>query len=549
MQTLEPARMTYTETFPPSGTQEGDLAQFRQKCGAELGRFEEWVVKNASWLALAIIAAAFALRLDYAGHCYLNADEASHFEAARPSSWLDAYKASFGLAHPPLFVLVLHAALFLGRSESVVRLPSLLGGTAALWLAFAWIRRCLGAIPSLAGLGFMALSPAAISASTEVRQYGLLLCFVCGALYATERTFTARSTAWAVVQGLFLACALLTHYTAIIVLVCLCCYVSLCLLLRPAPRRIILTFCSSLLVLATLEGWLYFGRVRGQKWFGSTSNLEYLRHFYYSGTSETPLGFFWRAMSGTFLYSVGIRRLAFLFMLAFLVGLWAIAAGRTRAPRYLALLLVSPFVVGFACAIIRVFPFAGSRHQAYLLPFLAATLAASLACLPRKSAVLFLLAGVVIAPFWVARARPDNDPRTVPLSNMIAATQYIDGVTPPGAPLFTDYDTRAVLRYYFTRNDRSFDRLIRLNAPGEEQLGRYRVVVPQDAGWNFRPDEVLQQVAQSAQVSGVPPCEPLRIVSLAWWAPSLAAQLPLNDHRQAKEFGLISVMKVLSPKC
>src|SRR5208337_421408 len=156
------------------------------------------------------------------------------------------------LAHPPLFILVLHGILFFGRTELILRLPSLVGGTAALWLAFAWIRRSLGEIPALAGLGFMALSPAAISASTEVRQYGLLLCFVCGALYATERSLTEPSTAWAIVQGLCLLGALLTHYTAIVVIPSLGLYVLLRSLLERVPRRILITIGVSQLVLVTV---------------------------------------------------------------------------------------------------------------------------------------------------------------------------------------------------------------------------------------------------------------------------------------------------------
>ncbi len=145
-------------------------------------RLEAWVLKNSGWLALAGIVSGLAIRQAYAGACYLNPDEASHFNAARPNSWLGAFDASLTTAHPPLFILVLHGVLFLGRSELILRLPSVAGGTAALWLTFAWLRRSLGGIPALAGLVFMTLSPAAISASTEVRQYGLLLCFVSGAL-------------------------------------------------------------------------------------------------------------------------------------------------------------------------------------------------------------------------------------------------------------------------------------------------------------------------------------------------------------------------------
>jgi hypothetical protein len=114
---------------------------------AEHNRLEAWVITNSNWLALGIIAAAFAIRLAYAGSCFLNPDEAEHFTAARPTGWPETLKAALMLAHPPLFILVLHVVLFLGRTELILRLPSLAGGTVALGLAFSWLRRSLGESP------------------------------------------------------------------------------------------------------------------------------------------------------------------------------------------------------------------------------------------------------------------------------------------------------------------------------------------------------------------------------------------------------------------
>ena len=205
--------------------------------------------------------AAFAIRLVYAGSCYFNPDEAEHFGAARPATWTVAWRTALTLAHPPLFILVLHGFLAFGRTELILRLPSLAGGTAALGLAFTWLRRSLGEIAALAGLGFMAIAPVAVTASTEVRQYGLLLCFVCGALYATERAFSEPSTTWAIVQALFLIGALLTNYTTIIVLGSLGFYVVVRLLQGDMPRPIVLTMIVNQCVLAALLAGLYFGQI------------------------------------------------------------------------------------------------------------------------------------------------------------------------------------------------------------------------------------------------------------------------------------------------
>jgi hypothetical protein len=528
------------------------------KYRAVLGRLETWVVKNSSWLALGIITTAFAIRLAYSGSSYLNPDEAQHFEAARPSSWLQTYQASLMLAHPPLFILVLHGILFLGRSELILRLPSLAGGTAALWFGFAWIRRILGEIPAFAGLGFMALSPEAISASTEVRQYGLLLFFVCGSLYATERIFTERSTIWAIAQGLFLLGALLTHYTAVVVLVSLGFYVLLRSLTDGMPRHILFTIGVSHVVLATVLGWLYFGHVRWAIPFGSGGSMDYLQPYYYGAGRETPLGFAWRSLFGTFLYAVGSRRLAFVFLLVFPAGLAALLAGRTKAQRLMALLVISPFVVGFGAAVFQVFPFAGSRHQTYLIPFLAAGISAALACLPRGRALPLLLLGAVIAPLWATHTAPDNSTQTGPIANMTAAIEYVRRMVPHGAPLFVDNKTREVLRYYLARNDPGLDTL--RSEMAEERLDGYRVVGvvsrepaltrdphPSPIVWAFRPDVALEQVHESARALGVPPGDPpCGWFSTAWSEPSLASRLLAEGDRDVKEFGRISVIRVLA---
>jgi hypothetical protein len=536
----------------------GNLSTMRN---AEPGRLEAWVVKNSTWVALAIIATVFAMRLAYAQSCYLNPDEALHFGSARPSGWLDTFKASLMLAHPPLFILVLHAMLFLGRTELILRLPSLVGGTAALWLVFAWIRSSLGEIPALAGLGFMSLSPPGVSASTEVRQYGLLLFFVCGALYATERIFSERSTKWAVIQGLFLLGALLTHYTTVLILASLGIYVVVRALLDRLPLRMLFTIGASQLILATLLAWLYFGHVRGAIPFGAGAAMDYLRHYYYATGRETRFGFVWRAFFGTFSYMLGARSrpLTILFMLVFLVGLVALLVGKTKAPKLMALLLASPFLVGFGAAVVQVFPFAGTRHQTYLLPFVAAGIAAALASLPRRLAVPLLLLGAVISPLWVRRTPPDNNPRVMPKGDMTAAIEYVGRMAPRGSPLFVDSDTREILEYYLARNDKSLDAL-RSGANVEEPLGGYRVVVSvvsrtpsilQDPklatpDFAFLPDASLEQVAESARALGVPSGDPLWLISVAWKEPPLASQLPTKADQQVKAFGEITVVRALA---
>ncbi|MGH9685826.1 MAG: glycosyltransferase family 39 protein [Candidatus Acidiferrales bacterium] len=509
-------------------------------------QIERWIERNSGWLALAIVAAAFGVRIFYASACYLNPDEATHFAAARPSTWFGAYQASLRLWHPPLFILVLHAFLYLGRSELILRLPSVIAGTAALWFAFAWMRRVLGEIPALAGLGFMSLFSAAISASTEVRQYGLLLLFVCAALYATERAFADRSLTWAICQGVLLAGALLTHYTAVVVLASVGLYALIRSLVDSMPRRLLWTFIAIQFVLAGILGWLYFAQIR--RWIPVDAvGTSYLSPYFYNAGHETLLAYTGRAFTGTFAYASGARHLALPFLLAFLAGIAALLTERFKAPRLLPLLLLTPFVLGFAAGVAKVFPFTGTRHEAYLLPFLVAGIAAALMWLPRRQAALVLLVVAVVgSPLWLIRATPDNNPRLMPKSDMTAAIKYMRRAIPRGSLVFVDYGTRDVLGYYLARKDKSLDTW-RSKTPAEEQLGDYRIVVPRIRASNFRPDQVLEPVAESARTLRVPPGDPLWIVSVPWvWSPPLASELPAVKvgNVKSKQFGRISVMKV-----
>jgi hypothetical protein len=505
----------------------------------KLSKLESWVAKNSGWLAIGIIAAGLAVRVAYSASCYLNPDEAQHFDAARPDTWIGVFMTSHRLAHPPLFIFVLHAMLFLGRSEFILRLPSIAGGTAALWLTFAWIRRTVGGIPALAGLLFMAVSPAAISASTEVRQYGLLLFFVCGSVYATERALSERSTNWAIIQDLFLLGALLTHYTAPVVILSVDIYVLLRYIAGGVPRRVLFTFVCGQLVLAAVLGWLYLSYIRHADVFAPAS-LLYLKKFYYVPSEERLLDFTRRSFVETFSYMVSEKR-AILSMFVFLAGVAAFLTGRTKAPRLMAQLILTPFVVGFGTAIFRVLPFAGSRHQAYLLPFLAAGFAAALAWIPRKLVVPLLLAGAVYAPLWVARTPPDNSQRTVPMRDMTAAINYVHQVVPRNAPLFMDAKTRFILKYYLGGRDPNLDSWQHRN---DDEFGDYLVIAPRTFGWVFSPKNALTRVNESAKELGVPLGQPLWVVSVAWLdAEPLASGLSKGSYRSAKEFGAISVIE------
>ena len=358
----------------------------------------------------------------------------------------------------------------------------------------------------------MAISASAISASTEVRQYGLLLCFVCGALYATQRAVSEGSTRYAIVQGLFLVGAVLTHYTARgdnrSRHICL----ALLVFRRRSTANSVHdhrnlncrrdSFRVELFCTVSPRGGVQCDQPRlcqtvilGERYRDAAWILE-------------------EGVLGNFLI-YGQREIGVSLHVSF-PGLdlppCCLAGPKHRA--LLALLIISPLLLGFATAVCQVLPFAGSRHQTYLLPFLAVGFSAALTWMPRTWMAPLLLLGVVLAPHWLTHNPPDNNPRILPIRDMTAATNYIQQAVPRGSPLFVDEQTRYLLGYYLGRNDSSLDsqRPLRSN----ERIDGRRIVAPRGYVWSFNPKETFPQLNDSAGTLGLVPTEPLWVVSAAW---------------------------------
>ena len=108
---------------------------------------------------------------------------------------------------------------------------------------------------------------------------------------------------------------------------------------------------------------------------------------------------------------------------------------------------------------------------------------------------------------------------------MTAAIDYVGRMVPRGTPLFADDMTRDVLRYYLARNDTALD-VVRPEEGVEEWLGGYHIVIPRTPSLDFLPAEVIEEVKETAPAVGVPPGDPLWVMSVAWKEPSLARGFP-----------------------
>ena len=127
------------------------------------------------WIVFVSLLLAFALRLQSALGTYLNPDEALHYLLVNQNSFADTYQASLTNAHPPLYFALLYYWHFVGNSEVMLRLPSVLASTALGWMAFRWIGLVLGRIAGFVMLLLVAFSPVLTALAAEVRDYSVLL--------------------------------------------------------------------------------------------------------------------------------------------------------------------------------------------------------------------------------------------------------------------------------------------------------------------------------------------------------------------------------------
>src|ERR1700674_1762439 len=108
------------------------LSRIRRRAGSSI--LELWLEAHSSLSALIVLAVAFGVRLRAASGTFLNPDEALHFQLANKNSWAEAYGASLTSAHPPGLIFLLHFWRSLGTSEIMLRLPSVIAGTAFCWI-------------------------------------------------------------------------------------------------------------------------------------------------------------------------------------------------------------------------------------------------------------------------------------------------------------------------------------------------------------------------------------------------------------------------------
>ena len=174
-------------------------------------------IPENSWLVLIILLATTA-RLYRLGYQSLWYDEAFSWAVAGAPLKIALAAILTDGGNPPLYqYFVLHPLLYLGQSEEIIRLPSVVFGILSIPLIYKVGRLCFGRKVGLVGALWLSLSPLHVWYSQEARMYAMVVFLSLGSVYFFLRIL--RENDWKLWLGfvVFTALAYPTNYSAFLV--------------------------------------------------------------------------------------------------------------------------------------------------------------------------------------------------------------------------------------------------------------------------------------------------------------------------------------------
>jgi hypothetical protein len=405
-----------------------------------------------------VLMLGFFLRLWKASGTFLNLDEAMHFLAANKPSLAEAYRASLNLAHPPLLILLLNVWKRLGTSELFLRLPSVIAGTIFCWIFFKWLTQLSGPVAGWVGFVLVSFLPSFVELSSEVRQYPLLLCFLIAAAYVLELALAGNSAGKMLLFFLFLYLAMLTHFSAILFAGAVGAYSLWRMFSGQTSRRVVAIWMAGQAGVLGLFAFLYRTQISNLKESTSAEHMQVLlAHSYFQWGHDHLLPFIFARTFGVLQYTFGqlvvgdIAGVLFVAAVAFLLGGKKIQEQPGPSPRQLGIFLLLPFVITCVAAIVDLYPYGGTRHSAFLMPFAVAAVGYAIAKISRQRLVHALggaILTIAVCGVFGTPHRPYMRREDQRRANMTQAIGAIRQQVSPADPIFVDFQTNFLLRFY-----------------------------------------------------------------------------------------------------
>ncbi len=329
-----------------------------------------------------------------------------------------------------------------------------------------------GRAPGWMALMFASFLSPLIALSSEVRQYALLLAFMSAAMWLLEQAFTEESAGEMLLAYGFVLLALLTHYSAFLFATALGVYSFFRGMEKKYPAGLKMAWGAGQVSVLAMGDFLYRTHLSALHSGASITSQDWLYNSLYHRGQQNLVLFVFARTFGVFQFVFGqlavgdIAGLLFVIGVVYLVrsseGLNAFASRGSRAeatsfPRtriatwILAVLLTLPFLLTCAAAIAGVYPYGGTRHSAFLIPFAIAGVSLGLTWALKQNmtrGLTVVLAIVAASAVFGSPHRPYMTRQDQSLANMSLAMTYLQQNVPPEDVILTDYQTSLLLGHY-----------------------------------------------------------------------------------------------------
>ena len=484
----------------------------------------------------------FLLRLFHAEYRFLNADEALHYLLSVQASVGAAYQASLSTAHPPLLILFLHYWGLIAGSELFLRLPSVVAGTGFCWIMYRWMEAVGDDASARFLLVLLLFAPALVYVSAEIRQYAFLLLFSSASLYFLETAIQLRSAARMLWSALFLYLALLTHYSSLVVALILGLYALARLVAVPDVVRVAVTWVLGQIGALAIVAFLFVHHVSKLEARGAPEAIadSYLRGSVFQPGQDHVLSFAGRANVRLFDYffsqgAVGV--LALLLFAAGVVWLFRQKEPMKAAPMpqrwLLGLFFCVPLVLNCILALLRVYPYGGTRHNSYLAIFVFPPIAIALARWRpqwnshKRAGLGIVLAACNLFPSPSGQYIRLRDQRRGLMSATIASLQTL----PANSLILTDDQGGLMLSYYLCHS-----KVVQIQMPfqpyASAPCGKLKILSIDPRKWIFKAETFPETLRGVEQTYSLPPGTPLWFFQSGWFIDK-----EVDLRQQLKQYG------------
>lgn len=492
-----PARLSAQQNG--SARRGGIAAWERSRPAKFLIAAEKWTSAHLDWFIWPIAAIALVLRIQRGAGTFLDGDETQIMFPPIQHSIAKCYEAAKVFPYGPFGNFLLYFLAKISTAELYLRLPSIISGALIPVVAYRWVAYRFNKSAGFVTACLLAFSPPLINLSAQVRHYTIHMLWIACSLYCLERALREESLKWLRWFGAALLLALLTMYMSVWYTAGIGLYALMRVALGRPPRRFVIEWAAFQVAAVVICAVAYVTLLAPLRGSASEAYARefWLRDSYYHPESQSLYAYISTANQRLFGYLFANSNVADVAICVFVAGV-IIVLFRVRGGRWApAFAIVLPVVATMLAGVLGIYPYGGSRHDAYLGIFIAAGIAIAIAYICRSTVLPVVLAAAVVVPLWQRNAQRHylDDPEDLhQLRQMTSALAYLHSRTPSPRVLVVDGQGTAMANYYVCRGNVSESRTLLPNLTSY-RCGAYQIIAVPD--WAATPATLMGALADA----------------------------------------------------